>query len=69
MVTHKLSVPTMKCGGCVSTVEAALTNLSNVQNVEVDLENKTVAIKTNAEIEVNQLIAAVTNSGFAAVMV
>jgi copper chaperone CopZ len=64
MATSKLSIPAMKCGGCVSTVESTLKALSDVDTVVVDLESKQVTIE--GEVSIDTAIAAVTNAGFPA---
>ncbi|MFV1982843.1 MAG: heavy-metal-associated domain-containing protein [Thiohalomonadales bacterium] len=64
MTSQKLSIPSMKCGGCVSTVEKTLKAITNVNNVVVDLESKEVTIE--GDIDITILITAVTESGFPA---
>ena len=64
MSTHKLSIPGMKCGGCVSTIENALKAVSNNITVTVDLESKQATIE--GDVDANTLITAVTGSGFPA---
>jgi len=64
MALHTLSIPAMKCPGCVSTVESALSTLNTVQNVAVDLHNKLVTIEAESDISV--LITVVVDSGFPA---
>ncbi len=54
----------MKCAGCVSAIEAALTAVNNVDKVVVDLESKQASIE--GKVDVNTLISAVSDSGFAA---
>ena len=62
-----LSVPGMKCGGCVSNVENALKNLAGVNQVEVALASKTA--KIDADVPVSDLIAAVHVAGYDAVQI
>ena len=64
MSTHKLSIPGMKCGGCVSTIENALKAVSNNITVTVDLESIQATIE--GDVDANTLITAVTGSGFPA---
>ncbi|VAW92093.1 hypothetical protein MNBD_GAMMA22-2343 [hydrothermal vent metagenome] len=66
MATYKLSIPTMKCAGCVSAVEGALTAINNVSKVVVDLESKQATVESGADLDIVTLIAAVTDSGFPA---
>lgn len=36
--------PDIECGGCASSIETALTRMSGVQVVEVDIETKGVSV-------------------------
>lgn len=56
----------MKCAGCVSAVEGALTAINNVSKVVVDLESKQATVESGADLDIVTLIAAVTDSGFPA---
>lgn len=58
----QLSIPTMKCGGCVSAIEGALNTELGLQNVVVDLANKTVALETSVAPEL--VIDAIKSAGF-----
>lgn len=64
MATYTISIPAMKCGGCVSTVESTLTALTNVEQVHVDLESKQATI--DGDVDINTLITAVSEAGFPA---
>jgi len=66
MTSQKLSIPTMKCDGCVATVESTLQSLNNVSSVTVDLGSKLVTVEFNGEVDINTLIATVTDAGFPA---
>jgi Cu+-exporting ATPase len=66
MQSITLSVPDMKCGGCVSTVQKALSETAGVQDVQVDLPSKTAEVGFDAGVTVDQLIQVVKDSGFSA---
>ena len=57
-----LSIPGMKCGGCVSNVENALKSQAGVNRFEVALESKTA--KIDADTPVSALIAAIQAVGY-----
>lgn len=59
-----LSVPGMKCGGCVASVEKALMNHAGVRKVDVDLDSKTARIE--ADVPPSDLVAAVKAAGYEA---
>jgi copper chaperone CopZ len=62
----RLSVPTMKCAGCVSAIEKAL-NDSGVAKAKADLESKIVLVET--DIPLSALISTIKTAGFDAVEV
>jgi len=59
----KLSVPGMKCAGCVDAIEKVL-NDSGVTSSKADLESKTVVVE--AESPVSELISTIKTIGFEA---
>ncbi len=64
MATYKLSIPAIKCGGCVSSIEGTVSALSKVDSVVVDLESKQATV--NGDIELATLMTALADSGFPA---
>ncbi len=59
----RLSVPTMKCEGCVGAIETAL-NDANIAQATVNLESKTVSV--TADTPVATSIATLKAAGFEA---
>jgi len=57
-----LSIPGMKCNGCVSAIEKALNDDIGVTRAEVELETRTATVETDAELSV--LFAALKDAGF-----
>ncbi len=49
METLKLSVPNMKCMGCVNAITNGLKGLSQVQEINTDIPAHTVTVTYNAE--------------------
>ena len=60
--TIRLSIPGMKCGGCVSAIEKALGEQAGVISSQVDLETKTALVESN--IAVSELNEAIKAAGF-----
>ena len=60
--TIHLSIPGMKCNGCVSAVEKALNSEAGVNQVSVDLESKRAEVESDAPVAV--LVAAIKTAGF-----
>ena len=62
----RLSVPDMKCGGCVATVNDALVAVSGVEEVHVDLETKVAQVVAPQSVTTSDLTRVVEASGFSA---
>ena len=60
--TVKLSIPGMKCNGCVSAIEKALGEQVGVIKSEVDLETKTAVVESDVPLAV--LSEAIKVAGF-----
>ena len=58
----KLLIPTIKCAGCVSSVEKALKDESGVLSVQVDLESKSAVV--DAEISTADVISKIKTAGY-----
>ena len=62
----RLSIPTMKCNGCVAAIEkaiqAAVSDEIGIDRVKVDLETKTASVE--AEVLASVLIDALESAGF-----
>lgn len=57
-----IEVPDMTCDHCKMTIEKSLRELSEVQEVQVDLPKKIVKISGNTEV--NQVINAIRSVGY-----
>ena len=53
----------MNCGGCVNSVKQALMKISNVEDVEVQLNPPGVVITMSKDIVVSQLQKQLSNAG------
>ena len=60
----KMLVDGMKCAHCKAAVEKALKNTAGVLDAEVNLEEKTVCIRTEGDVSDNVLMDAVREKGF-----
>ena len=60
----KLSIPGMKCNGCVSAIEKALGEQSGVITSEVDLASKSASVESDASLP--DLLDAIKAAGFEA---
>ncbi|MEL7522336.1 MAG: heavy-metal-associated domain-containing protein [Cyanobacteria bacterium J06633_1] len=58
-MTINLKVPSMVCDGCVDTVKEAIVTHEPQAKVEINLDNKQVAVDTEAsESSIRQIITA-----------
>lgn len=58
----KLNVPDMSCEHCVSAVTKALKSVDASADVVVDLNNKTVSVKSDASQD--KITAALVSAGY-----
>ena len=66
MTTIHLEVQGMSCGGCVKSVTAALTPLTGVSSVEVDLPTGHVTVNGDLVQGGDPLVLALTAAGYPA---
>jgi copper chaperone CopZ len=66
MKTVTLSIPDMKCDGCVSAVKEALETQHGVGAVEVSLQEKTARIVASDDVAADILVSAVEAAGYKA---
>ena len=63
--TQVINIDGMTCGGCVKSVDSALTQLDGVQSVEVDLEgNKASVTYDSSAVAVDAIVEAIEEAGF-----
>ncbi|MFW2176885.1 MULTISPECIES: heavy-metal-associated domain-containing protein [unclassified Moraxella] len=60
-----INIDGMTCGGCVKSVQTALSQLDGVQNVSVSLEQKNATIDyDDSKIDMDKLTQAIEDAGF-----
>ena len=59
---NEYSIEGVKCGGCVATVKERLSKLDNVDNVKVNIQEKTIEVEGNVSKE--ELQAALVDTNF-----
>lgn len=63
--TRVINIDGMTCGGCVKSVDSALTRLNGVQSVDVDLEgNKASVTYDPSAVAVDAIVEAIEEAGF-----
>ena len=64
MTTSTLEVKGMTCGACARRIQKAVTGLSGVQKVEVDLAQGRVTVEHDEQQGTASVAAAITKSGY-----
>ena len=58
---NEYSIEGVKCGGCVAAVKERLLKLDNVDNVEINIQEKTIVVEGSASKEDLQAALEETN--------
>ena len=58
---NEYSIEGVKCGGCVAAVKEKLSKLDNVDNIEINIQEKTIEVEGNASKEELQAALSDTN--------
>jgi len=67
--TRVINVEGMTCGGCVKSVDSAVSQLQGVQSVDVDLEGNKASVTYDAStVAVEAIVEAIEDAGFDASM-
>ena len=59
---NEYSIEGVKCGGCVAAVKEKLSKLDNVDNIEVNIQDKNIVVEGTASKE--ELQAALLNTNY-----
>lgn len=59
---NEYSIEGVKCGGCVAAVKEKLSKLDNIDNIEVNIQEKTVVVE--GEVSKEDLQAALEGTNF-----
>ena len=58
---NEYSIEGVKCGGCVAVVKERLSKLDNVDNVEINIQEKTIVVEGETSKEALQAALEGTN--------
>ena len=59
---NEYNIEGVKCGGCVAAVKEKLSKLDNVDNIEINIQEKTVVVE--GEVSKEDLQAALEGTNF-----
>ena len=66
VTSENFNVPEVSCGHCKSAIETALRPLNGVEQAEVDVEGKTVAVAyDDGVIDRTAVVRAIESAGYA----
>ena len=58
---NEYKIEGVKCGGCVAVVKEKLSKLDNVDNVEINIQEKTIVVEGDVSKEDLQAVLVETN--------
>jgi len=60
----KFFIQNLKCGGCAKTITKKLTDLDNVTNIKVDVDESSVAFNYKDELDLAVVIETLKENGY-----
>ncbi len=62
----ELNVPDITCGGCASSIKKALGSVQGINQVDVDINAKTLTVNHDEQLTRDDLVKAIDRAGFSA---
>ncbi len=63
----KFTVPEISCGHCKETIESTVNNIESVVSVVVDIEQKSVAVKSTNDLNLSLVSEMLDEQGYTVV--
>ena len=63
----KFPVPEISCGHCKETIESTVNNIESVVSVAVDIEQKSVAVKSTSDLNLSLVSEMLDEQGYTVV--
>ena len=63
----KFTVPEISCGHCKETIESTVKNIESVVSVAVDIEQKSVAVKSTSDLNLSLVSEMLDEQGYTVV--
>ena len=63
----KFTVPEISCGHCKETIESTVNNIESVVSVAVDIEQKSVAVKSTSDLNLSLVSEMLDEQGYTVV--
>ena len=63
----KFTVPEISCGHCKETIESTINRLENVETVNVDIDQKSVEVKSSSDLDLSLVSNMLDEQGYTVV--
>tara|TARA_B100000963_G_scaffold337211_1_gene332990 strand:+ start:193 stop:450 length:258 start_codon:yes stop_codon:yes gene_type:complete len=63
----KFTVPEISCGHCKETIESTINSLENVETVNVDIDQKSVEVKSSSDLDLSLVSNMLDEQGYTVV--
>jgi len=63
----KFTVPEISCGHCKETIESTLNSLENVDAVNVDIDRKSVEVRSSSDLDLSLVSNMLDEQGYTVV--
>ena len=63
----KFTVPEISCGHCKETIESTINILDNVETVNVDIDKKSVEVKSSSDLDLSLVSNMLDEQGYTVV--
>ena len=63
----KFTVPEISCGHCKETIESTINRLENVEAVNVDIDQKSVEVKSSSDLDLSLVSNMLDEQGYTVV--
>jgi len=63
----KFTVPEISCGHCKETIESTVISLENVEAVNVDIDQKSVEVKSSSDLDLSLVSNMLDEQGYTVV--
>lgn len=64
MKTQTFKIQGMACAHCAQTIQDLLSNLNEIEDIEISIADKTVQLTSTAPLSLDQLNQALDNSSY-----
>ena len=63
----EFTIPEISCGHCKETIESIVSSLDNVETVNVDIDQKSVAVNSSSDLDLTLVSRMLDEQGYTVV--